>query len=361
MLLVVSAKTGILLVNLGTPESADPQAVGRYLSEFLMDPWVMDIPLPFRYLLVRGLIVPKRSVASAELYSKVWDREHGSPLLYYSREFENRLQLELGSSYEVGLAMRYGNPSVTSVLSAWKSKGLDHIVLLPLYPQYSTAATKSSLEWASQELERVLPEVSFDVISEFYSDPGFLKAWEEVGKASLKNFDYDLLVFSFHGLPARQLKKLRPCGQVCLSSQSCCDAITDLNANCYRAQCFATARSIASRLGVDPEGYRVAFQSRMSGTPWIRPYTDELYETLAQEGIKKIAVFCPSFVADCLETLEEVAIRGKKQFLDCGGEELRLIPSLNTHPAWVDAVAQMVIGRVGRQIPGAPQSLHPIQ
>jgi protoporphyrin/coproporphyrin ferrochelatase len=303
-----------------------------------------------RWLLVHGIILRQRPKLSAEAYAKVWT-PLGSPLLSFSREFEAKVQSALGEkSYRVALGMNYGNPSIHFAVQKLARAGVSKIVALPLYPQYSTAATRSAETAIQKAVQSAAPGIPCVILPEFYRDPGFISAFVEVCRDATASFKPDFLLFSFHGLPERQIRKTDPSHQFCLSRSSCCDAIIFQNTRCYRAQCFETARLMSKGLGLAPHQHTVGFQSRLGATPWIKPYTDHLYVELARKGVKRLAVACPSFVADCLETLEEVAIRGKQSFIEAGGEDLLLIPSLNTHPAWVKAAAAMVA-----QDPVAPQ------
>lgn len=334
----VSSRVGLLLINLGTPASPEPADVERYLREFLMDPHVIDIPWAFRWLLVNG-ILPRRKHASAALYRKIWTAE-GSPLWVHTRALAEKVQAEMGPEYVVRPAMRYGHPSIAAALTELRAGGVDSLIAFPLYPQYSLAATESSKVELARQVARILPGIATRVIGPFYNDPRYLDAVAEISRPYLKPGDYT--VFSFHGLPERQVKKTAEPGH-CLSDD-CCARISAANTNCYRAQSFHTAREVARRLGLEKAQWEIGFQSRLGGTPWIRPYTDALYETLPKQGIKRLAVLTPSFVADCLETLEEVQIRGLEAFQEAGGESLTLVPSLNTHPLWVKTVAAIAKG-----------------
>ena len=330
-----------MLINLGTPEAPETPAVRRYLREFLSDPRVIDIHPVGRWLLLNLFILPFRPKRSAEAYRKIW-RPEGSPLLWFGRALARELSARLEGEFEVELAMRYGNPSLRSGLEALRKRGVTELAVLPLYPQYAASSVASSVD----ELMRVLRE-SWDiepvrVLPPFYDDPGYLDAFAQVARPVLESTRPDLVLFSFHGLPERQIRKSDPSGGHCLSSDACCDAIGPRNHRCYRAQSYATARALAGRLGLPADRWTVAFQSRLGRTPWIRPYTDIVLGDLPGRGVKRVAVVVPSFVADCLETLEEIAIRGAATFREAGGESLALVPSLNAHPAWVDAVVRMV-------------------
>lgn len=330
-------RTGLVFINVGTPDSTEPSAVGKYLREFLMDPQVIDIPWLARWILVNVLIVPRRSRKSAALYRKIWT-DQGSPLLVHTVGLAEKVQSRLGPEYVVRPAMRYGNPSITSALTACRRAGVTKLIAFPLYPQYSLAATDSSIREFRRLAQSLMPGVPVSVVPPFYREEAYLDAVAEVSRPYLKEFDK--VLFSFHGLPERQVKKTAPTH--CFSTPDCCAQITEANKNCYRAQCFFTARALATRLGLAEGTWEVGFQSRLGRTPWIRPFSDERYEALPAQGVKRLVVLTPSFVADCLETLEEVQIRGEEAFKKVGGEKLSLVPSLNTHVAWVEAVVKIL-------------------
>jgi ferrochelatase len=336
--------TGVLLINLGTPDAPTPDAVGHYLRQFLMDPFVINTPAPLRWLLVNVAIVPRRKYQSAEAYQKVQMPE-GSPLLVYTRALAHEVAQRLNSSggnYEVEFGMRYGNPSIKSALETLKSRGVSRIIVLPLYPQYAESSFETAVVEAKRSARELGCEELLTFLPPFYNDPGFINSSADQIRANIDPEKTDHVVFSFHGLPVRHLTKFhndhRP------PSVECCTEVTATNQNCYRAQCFATARAIAAQLQLHSDDYTVSFQSRLGRAEWIAPNTVNVFEELARRGVKRIAVACPSFVSDCLETLEEIGMRGRETFLEAGGESLKLIPSLNTDPAWVEAVAQMIQG-----------------
>ncbi|MBN1204425.1 MAG: ferrochelatase [Myxococcaceae bacterium] len=334
-------KRGVLLVNLGTPDAPEAGPVRRYLREFLSDPRVVDIHPVGRWLLLNLIILPVRPARSAEAYRKVWMKE-GSPLLVHSRALAAAVAERLKGEYEVELAMRYGNPSLPDAVRALQARGVREFILLPLYPQEATSSTSSTLARAYEVLSQGWDVASVRVVPAFHDHPGFLDAFTEVARPVIAEARADHVLFSYHGLPERHLRKSDASGQHCLASAGCCDVLTEVNRHCYRAQCFATTRALAERLALPSGGYTVSFQSRLGRTPWISPYTDLVLPELAGRGVKRLAVMCPAFVADCLETLEEVGLRAREQFLACGGESLTLVPSLNSHPAWVDAVVRLV-------------------
>jgi ferrochelatase len=342
--------TGVLLVNLGTPASPETRDVRRYLREFLSDPLVIDIPALPRWLILHCFILPFRPRKSAAAYRKIWTAE-GSPLLIHGEHLRDGVARLLGEDYAVELAMRYGEPSIRGAVGRLASAGVARWVVLPLFPQYSAAATRSAVEEVAAELARAGNTAATQVLGAFYDDAGFLAAFGGVARRHLDAFRPDHVLFSYHGLPERQVQAADPTRAHCLASETCCDAVSDVNRDCYRAQCFATTRSLAQALGLASDEHSLSFQSRLGRTPWIQPYTDRVLPELAARGVKRLAVICPAFVADCLETLEEIAIRGREQWLELGGEALGLVPSLNAEPEWVEAVAAMV--RRGDSGPGA--------
>jgi ferrochelatase len=334
-------RTGVLLVNLGTPASPETRDVRRYLREFLSDPLVIDIPALPRWLILHCFILPFRPRKSAAAYRMIWTAE-GSPLLIHGERLRDGVARLLGEDYAVELAMRYGEPSIRAAVERLASAGVARWVVLPLFPQYSAAATRSAVEKVVAELARAGNDAPTRVLGAFYDDAGFLGAFADVARRHLEAFRPDHVLFSYHGLPERQVKAADATGAHCLASEACCDAVSDVNRDCYRAQCFATTRSLARALELGPDEHSLSFQSRLGRTPWIQPYTDRVLPELATCGVKRLAVVCPAFVADCLETLEEIAIRGREQWLELGGEALELVPSLNAEPAWVEAVAAMI-------------------
>jgi protoporphyrin/coproporphyrin ferrochelatase len=338
---VVDRPTAVLLINLGTPDTPDVSAVRRYLREFLSDPRVLDLGAVGRWLLLNLVILPFRPAKSARAYQSIWTDE-GSPLLVHSRRLRDEVQRALGDDHVVELGMRYGSPSIPSALARLEAAHPGRLVVLPLFPQYSSAATGSAAERVMRLLGRAWNIGPTTLLGPFYRHPGFIDAFAQVARRHLDPFRPDFVLFSYHGLPERQIRKSDPSGAHCLASATCCDAIGLPNAYCYRAHCFATTRALAAKLGLPPERHSVAFQSRLGRTPWIRPYTDLVLPELAQAGKKRVAVLCPAFVADCLETVEEIGIRARDQWRSLGGEELLLVPSLNAEPPWVDAVAGMV-------------------
>lgn len=320
-------KKGLLLVNLGTPLSPKPKDVFNYLIEFLTDGRVIDLPWLRRQLLVRGIIVPFRYKESAKNYEAIWT-EKGSPLLINTELLKAKVQSRL-PSVQVEIAMRYQYPSLEEGLE--KLRGVDQLTILPLFPQYASATVGSIHEKIMQILSRwnTLPELKF--VSQFHDDPLFIEAFEERGK-TYSLADYDHVLFSFHGLPVRQIRK--GCDKDCLTCERG-------EYQCYGAQCYKSAKSIAEKLGI--ENYTVCFQSRLGKEEWMQPYASEVIERLGKEGIKRLLVFCPSFVADCLETIQEIGVEYAHLFKVNGGERLDLVPSLNDSDTFVQMICQRVM------------------
>ena len=334
-------RTGLLLLNIGSPDSPSTRDVRRYLREFLSDPRVLDMPSFSRWLLLHGFILRTRPRRSAAAYRKVWTPE-GSPLLVHSRALRSGLASRLGAAYEVELAMRYGDPDIATALRGFRSAGVDRIVVLPLFPQYSAAATGSALARVFELLGSGWDIPTVVTLPAFYDHPGFIRAVASSARETLAEGSPDHVLFSYHGLPERQLRRSNAREGHCLATEDCCALMGSKNRNCYRAQAFATSRAVASLLDLDRAGWSVAFQSRLGATPWILPHTDKELPRLAACGVKRLAVLCPSFTSDCLETVEEIGLRARDQWHELGGEEFRLIPCVNAQPAWVDAVAEMV-------------------
>lgn len=337
------AKIGVVLINLGTPDSPSVPDVRKYLRQFLMDGRVIDIPTWQRWLLVNLIIAPFRAPQSAKGYHELWTKD-GSPLKVYSERVVDLLQQVLGKEYLVVLGMTYQSPSIKSALDKLKSKGISQIVAIPLYPQYASASTGSSIQEFMQQIKswEIIPTVS--VISQFCEHPAFIKAFTEIGRAYMAKSAYDHIVFSYHGLPERQILK-GSCDNYCRLGD-CCAVYHSKNQYCYRAQCFHTTRLLAKSLGLAEDKYTVCFQSRLGSDPWIKPYTDEKIKEFIQKKYKKILVFSPSFVSDCLETTIEIGEEYKKMFIDGGGVQWDLVESLNQHPLWIECLKQMVTERV---------------
>jgi len=327
------------MINLGTPESPGPSDVRRYLREFLMDPRVIDLPAWKRWLVVNMILI-SRPRASGEAYAKIWT-EQGSPLLVHSRALADKISRRL-PELRVELGMRYGNPSIASALQRLRADGVDKVVVFPLYPQYSSAANGSSLDKVYAEAARLWNVPDIETIPPFYDDPGFIAACAAQARPMIDDVDPEKIYFSFHGLPERHVAKSDESGEHCLRSADCCALIVEANRHCYRAQCHATARLLAGQLGIPDDKYVICFQSRLGRDPWIQPYTDQVMIEHARAGVKRAVILSPAFVADCLETLEELGIRAVADWTAHGGERLEVVPCINSDERWVDAAIDLV-------------------
>lgn len=332
---------GVLLIQLGTPDSTDVSDVRRYLREFLSDPRVIDLPVPARTALLEGVILPFRPRRSAEAYEKIWT-DAGSPLLINTTDLARKVADELGSSYAVTVGMRYQNPSIEEAVDALAAEGCIEFVVVPLFPQYSSAATGSAVQKAVEVIGGRWNVPAITTVGAFYDHTGYIDALAASIKATLDDFGPDHLLFSYHGLPEKQIRKSDPTDGWCLESAGCCDAIVDANRFCYRAQCFATTRAAAGALDLSTNFFSTTFQSRLAGQKWIKPYTDKELPNLYEAGVRRLAVVTPSFTADCLETIEEIGIRGRAQWHDLGSDEFFLVPCLNADDPWVRVVAELV-------------------
>ena len=337
-------KTGVLLVNLGTPDSTKVPDVRKYLREFLMDARVIDIPYPQRFALVNGIIAPFRAPKSAREYEKLWV-ERGSPLKFYGYDVRDLLQKELGEEFVVELAMRYQSPSIAEGLDKLKNCPVGNIIVIPLFPHYASATTGSVIDKVMEIVRswQTIPSIQF--VSQFVEDELYLKTIEERARKWMKKEDWDHFLFSYHGVPERQIYK-GSCGDYCQINEQCCGTYTPQNQLCYRAQCFYNTRLMAERLGLKENQYSTCFQSRLGKDPWIQPYADDVIPALAKKGIKKVLAFSPAFVADCLETTVEVGHQFKENFMEAGGEKWQLVESLNDHPTWIQCLKEMVLKRV---------------
>jgi ferrochelatase len=330
------SRRGVLLVNLGSPASPSIRDVRRYLREFLMDRRVLDAPYLIRLFVVRALILPFRPKQSAEAYQKIWTRE-GSPLLVISRKVQEKLQSQ--TALPVELAMRYGVPSIWRALVRLHQIGVKDLLLIPLFPHYAMSSYETAVERARALQRRVAPGLRLAAQPPYFDHPDYITALSESAADPLRRGS-DHLLFSFHGVPERHLRKSDPTKSHCLSSPDCCQVSSPAQATCYRAQCLRTAQAFVARTHVP--SHSVAFQSRLGRDPWLRPYTDQELTRLAQDGVERLSVICPAFVSDCLETLEEIGMRGRSLFLEAGGKDFQLIPCLNDHPLWITALRRMV-------------------
>lgn len=328
----MKTKTGIFLINLGTPSGSDTKSVRRYLREFLSDPRVIDLPPLTRWVLLNAFILPFRPRKSAAAYQQIWT-ESGSPLLIHSNALKDSLACALGNDFQVSLGMRYGAPTLES--AAKELEPCENIIILPLFPQYSSAATGSAIQkalaiiTAQKQIPRLL------VKPDFYNHPAFIKSLAQLIKQQVPLAKMDYLLFSYHGLPLRQIT-------TCKVQTKPLAHCHDEDCHCYRAQCYLTAQLLAQEIGLGSEQYGVAFQSRLGKTPWIQPYTDKVLPELISQGIRNLIIVSPSFVSDCLETLEELGIRAREQWQHLGGHNFTLVSSLNNDTGWVKALAEMI-------------------
>lgn len=338
-------KKGVLLVNLGTPDAPTRGAVYRYLKEFLLDPRVIDYPWLPRNLIVRGIIAPFRSGSSSKLYKQLWTEE-GSPLKFYGERVADGVQQRLGKDYIVELAMRYQNPSVESAVEKLMAKRVSEIIVLPMFPQYASATTGSVHEEVMRVLRKqeIIPNVK--MINSYFDYEPMIDIFVD----NARQFDldsYDHIIFSYHGLPERQLRKADPSGKYCTRVKNCCQKMSSVNQFCYSAQSHATTRAIAGKLNLSPDRYTTSFQSRLGPEKWAQPYTIDIIEKQAEHGAKRLLVFSPAFVADCLETIIEIGYEYQEEFEEMGGEKVDLVPSLNDDPRWIDAVKDIVLDYAG--------------
>lgn len=333
----------VLLVNLGSPDSTEVSAVRRYLREFLMDGRVLDVNWFLRFCIVNFAILPSRPKQSAHAYQSIWTPE-GSPLIVISRAVQSALQKRVG--VPVAMAMRYQNPSISSAIRELSDKGAKEVLVIPLFPHYAMSSYETAVVRVREVAEELAPGMKLQVQPPYFDQPDYVRALVASAQEALRR-EYDHLLFSFHGIPERHLLKSDPTGCHCLVQANCCETPGPASATCYRAQCFKTVAAFVREAGVPPQRYSVSFQSRLGRDPWLKPYTDFELPRLASSGAKRVVVMCPAFVSDCLETLEEIGIRGRESFLEAGGKEFTLVPCLNEHPLWVEALEKMVNRFVG--------------
>ena len=335
-------KKGVLLINLGSPESTLVKDVKKYLDEFLMDERVIDIPYWKRFLLIKGIILQTRPKKAAAAYKKIW-RKEGSPLIVISERFKNKVAKK--STVPVALAMRYGSMSIKKGFEELTKQGVDDILIVPLYPHFAMSSTETVTVKAEEVRQKYHPKVKTTVLPSFYNHPDYINVMSNHIKNQLKDFEYDHLLFSYHGLPERHIIKADPTNShtELITHQDCCSTDSIAINTCYRQQCFETTKEIAKTLGLKVGTYSNSFQSRMLKDPWLKPYTDVEFERLVKEdGKQKLAVVTPAFVADCLETLEEIKIEGEKQFLEAGGVDYMHISCLNDNNDWVKVMNQWI-------------------
>lgn len=330
---------GVLLVNLGSPDSTKTEDVKKYLDEFLMDSRVIDIPKLLRTFVVRGIILNTRPKKSAEAYKKIWWKE-GSPLIVLSERFHNKLQEKI--SIPVALAMRYGSMSIEKGMQELADKGVDDVLVIPLYPQFAMSTTETVSVKVEEVQKEKFPEMKLDILPPFYKDTGYVQVLSNSIKESLKKQVYDHILFSYHGIPVSHIKKRDVTKSHCKLDKSCCNTDSPAHEFCYRHQCLAVTDLVAKELGLKEGTYSSSFQSRLGMDPWMLPFTDKIIEKYAKEGVKNLAVVTPAFVSDCLETLEEIAMEGKEIFQEAGGEDLIAIPCLNDRDEWVEEMINWI-------------------
>jgi protoporphyrin/coproporphyrin ferrochelatase len=331
-------KNGVLLVNLGSPDSPSVADVRRYLREFLMDGRVLDVNWLVRFCIVHFAILPSRPKQSAEAYHKIWTPA-GSPLVVTSRNLQAKLRQRV--SVPVELAMRYQNPSIAEAVRNLAAKSLDEVLLIPLFPHYAMSSFETAVERVKEVAAALAPQMRLQVQPPYFDQPDYIAALVGSAQEYLQR-PFDHLLFSFHGVPERHIRKSDPTGRHCLTAENCCATVSPARATCYRAQCLATAATFVKQAAIPESKCSVAFQSRLGRDPWLKPYTDHELPRLAQRGIRKLLVICPAFVSDCLETIEEIGLRGRETFLSAGGTDFALIPCLNEHPLWLDALEKMI-------------------
>jgi len=330
---------GALLINLGSPDSPNPKDVRRYLVEFLMDERVIDFPKPLRTFLVKGIILNTRPKKSAKAYKKIW-WEAGSPLIVLSKRLQEAVQKKV--SVPMGLAMRYGSPSIEDGLAELVKQGVDEIMLIPLYPQFAMATTETILVLAEEIRKEKYPNLEFTVLPPFYNHPDYIKVLSESIQEDLKDKEWEHLLFSYHGVPERHIRKSDITKSHCKIDKSCCQTASKAHQYCYRHQCFETTRRVAEYLELKEGSYSTSFQSRLGVDPWLQPYTDQTVARFAKKGVKNMAIVTPAFVSDCLETLEEIGMEAVEDFEEKGGEELHVIPCINTRTDWVNVMSRWI-------------------
>ena len=329
------SRLGVLLVNLGSPDSPSVTDVRRYLREFLSDPRVIDTPWLLRMFVLHAFILPRRPAESAHAYAKIWTKE-GLPLVVTSRKVEARLRELLPMPVELG--MRYGNPSIPSAVARLRVEGVDTALLMPMFPHYAMSSYETAVERACEAAREEGGGMRLRVLPPFFAEPGYLSAVAASLRPHLAK-PYDHVLFSFHGVPERHMRKSDPSGRHCLASPDCCEQPHLAHATCYRAQARRTAREVAAAIGLPKGKWSISWQSRLGRDPWLKPWTDVVLRELPARGVKRLVVLSPTFVADCLETIEELGMRGAESFRESGGEEFTLVPCLNDAPDWVATIA----------------------
>lgn len=331
------SKRALLLVNLGSPDSTSVADVRRYLREFLSDPRVLDLAAPLRWALLEGIILRTRPAKSAHAYAQVWTSE-GSPLIAISRRVQQKLAAALGPDLPVYLAMRYGNPSIASVVAQLAADGIDELLLFPQYPHYAMSSWETVVVRVKEEIARQAPRIRVTTVQPFFADPDYIATLHAVAAPYLAQ-PHDHVLFSYHGLPERHMRVADSSHAHCTIVPDCCTTCSPAHATCYKAQVLATTRAFVAKAGLAADRHSVSFQSRLTREPWLQPFTDQEFLRLPASGVKKLLVMCPAFTADCLETLEEIQQAGRDSFLAAGGETFQQIPCPNDHPAFIDFLA----------------------
>ena len=332
-------KKGVLLVNLGSPDSTNPTDVKKYLDEFLMDPRVIDVPKWARILLVRGIILNTRPKKSAEAYQKIW-WEEGSPLIVLSERLQEKVKNNV--TIPVALAMRYGSMTLQKGLQELVDQGVNDVLVVPLYPQFAMATTETIDVKVAELQKEYFPDLEITSLPAFYNKPDYIKVLSDSISEKIKNLDYEHLLFSYHGVPERHIRKSDITSSHCKINDQCCVTPSKAHQYCYRHQCLATTRMVAEKLNLKEGTYSSSFQSRLGFDPWLQPYTDRTIERMGLAGTKKLVVVTPAFVSDCLETLEEIAMEGEEIFPEVGGEEFTVIPCLNDRDDWAAVLSRWI-------------------
>ncbi|NER19036.1 ferrochelatase [Spongiivirga citrea] len=330
---------GVLLVNLGSPDSTNPKDVKRYLGEFLMDERVIDVPKAFRTFLVKGIILNTRPKKSAAAYKKIWWDE-GSPLIVLTERLRDKV--DALTSIPTVIAMRYGKPSIKQGLQKLHDKGVDEVLIVPLYPQFAMATTETILVLAEELRKEHFPQMSFTSVPAFYNHPDYVRVLSESIKESLEGVDYEHLLFSYHGVPERHIRKSDITKSHCKIDGQCCQTASKAHQYCYRHQCYETTKQVAEYLSLEEGTFSTSFQSRLGVDPWLQPYTDRTIDKMGKQGTKKMAIVTPAFVSDCLETLEEIAMEGEEIFHEAGGKDFHVIPCINDRDDWVKTLARWI-------------------
>jgi ferrochelatase len=330
---------GVLMVNLGSPDSPEPKDVKPYLEEFLMDERVIDVPKWLRTFLVKGIILNTRPKKSAKAYKKIW-WEEGSPLIVLSERLQKKVQQQ--ASIPIALAMRYGKPSIASGLAELHEKGVDEVLLIPLYPQHAMATTETIVVLAEEIRAKHYPKMQFTHLPAFYNHPDYVRVLSNSIQEYLQQKEWEHILFSYHGVPERHIRKSDVTKSHCTIDGQCCQESSKAHQYCYRHQCYETTRQVAEYLELKQGSYSTSFQSRLAGDKWLQPYTDKTVENFAKSGTKNMAIVTPAFVSDCLETLEEIGMEAAEDFEENGGQKLHVVPCINDRDDWVKVLSRWI-------------------